>query len=140
MGGGLSLAAAISQSGMAELLAHTLGGLRGVPPLAMTLAIVTLIVFLTELTSNIATTTALIPIIAALGEALGVEPIKLVIPAAMAASCAFMLPVATPPNAVVFGSRLLSIPQMARVGFWLNFVAIGAVTLVSHFAIDLLIF
>lgn len=140
MGGGLSLAAAISQSGMAELLAHTLGGLRGVPALAMTLAIVTLIVFLTELTSNIATTTALIPIIAALGEALGVEPIKLVIPAAMAASCAFMLPVATPPNAVVFGSRLLSIPQMARVGFWLNFVAIGAVTLVSHFAIDLLIF
>ena len=140
MGGGLSLAAAISQSGVAELLAQTLSGLRGVPPLAMTLAIVALIVFLTELTSNIATTTALIPIVAALGEALGVEPMKLVIPAAMAASCAFMLPVATPPNAVVFGSRLLSIPQMARVGFWLNFAAIATVTLVSHLAIDLLLF
>ena len=96
--------------------------------------------FLTELTSNIATTTALIPIVAALGEALGVEPMKLVIPAAMAASCAFMLPVATPPNAVVFGSRLLSIPQMARVGLWLNFAAIATVTLVSHLAIDLLLF
>ena len=139
MGGGLSLAAAIGQSGVAELLAQGLGGLAGVPPLVMTLAVVSLIVFLTELTSNIATTTALIPIIAAMGTALGVEPIKLVIPAAMAASCAFMLPVATPPNAVVFGSRLLTIPQMARVGFWLNFAAIAAVTLVSHFVIDLII-
>jgi|SRR5690606_35886117 len=97
-------------------------------------------VFLTELTSNIATTTALAPMIAALGVALGMEPLKLVIPATMAASCAFMLPVATPPNAVIFGARLLSIPQMARVGFWVNLVAIVAVTLVSHFAIELLLF
>ena len=138
MGGGLALAAAISDSGLAELLAEMLGGLRGVPPLLMTFAIVSLIVFLTELTSNIATTTTVVPIVAALAEALGIEPLRLVIPATMAASCAFMLPVATPPNAVIFGAGMVTIPDMARVGFWLNLLAIGAVTLVGHIALDLL--
>lgn len=140
MGGGLSLATAIGGTGVTQLVAQSLAGMDRWSPLLVTLAIVALIVFLTELTSNIATTTALIPMIAALGVALGMEPLKLVIPATMAASCAFMLPVATPPNAVIFGARLLSIPQMARVGFWVNLVAIVAVTLVSHFAIDLLLF
>lgn len=140
MGGGLSLAAAIGGTGVTQLVAQSLAGMDRWSPLLVTLAIVALIVFLTELTSNIATTTALVPMIAALGVALGMEPLKLVIPATMAASCAFMLPVATPPNAVIFGARLLSIPQMARVGFWVNLVAIVAVTLVSHFAIELLLF
>ena len=140
MGGGLSLAAAIGGTGVTQLVAQSLAGMDRWSPLLVTLAIVALIVFLTELTSNIATTTALVPMIAALGVALGMEPLKLVIPATMAASCAFMLPVATPPNAVIFGARLLSIPQMARVGFWVNLVAIVAVTLVSHFVIELLLF
>ena len=102
----------------------------------MTMIVVTLIMFLTELTSNVATTTALIPIMAAIAEALGMEPLKLVIPATMAASCAFMLPVATPPNAIVFGSGLITIPAMARTGFWLNLTGVLVVTLVCYLALD----
>lgn len=139
MGGGLALAGAIRQNGVAELLAYQLTAIGHVPPLLMTLMIVSLIMFLTELTSNVATTTALIPIVAAIATALGIEPLKLVIPATMAASCAFMLPVATPPNAIVFGSGMITIPAMARVGFWLNLTGIIVVTLLTHFALDLML-
>ena len=139
MGGGLALAGAISQNGVAELLAYQLTAIGEVPPLVMTLMIVSLIMFLTELTSNVATTTALIPIVAAIATALGIEPLKLVIPATMAASCAFMLPVATPPNAIVFGSGMITIPAMARVGFWLNLSGVIVVTLLTHFTLDLML-
>ncbi|HBD12239.1 MAG TPA: anion transporter [Porticoccaceae bacterium] len=136
LGGGLCLAGAIRQNGVAELLALQLTSIGQVPPLVMTMIVVTLIMFLTELTSNVATTTALIPIMAAIAEALGMEPLKLVIPATMAASCAFMLPVATPPNAIVFGSGLITIPAMARTGFWLNLTGVLVVTLVCYLALD----
>lgn len=137
LGGGLCLAGAISQNGVAELLALQLTAIGQVPPLAMTMLVVTLMIFLTELTSNLATTTALIPIIAAIASALGMDPLKLIIPATLAASCAFMLPVATPPNAIVFGSGLISIPAMARTGFWLNVAGILTVSLLCYFALDL---
>lgn len=139
LGGGLCLAGAIRQNGVAELLALQITAIGQVPPLVMTLVVVSLIIFLTELTSNLATTTALIPIVAAIAMALGMEPLKLVIPATIAASCAFMLPVATPPNAIVFGTGLITIPAMARVGFWLNLCGIPIVSLVCYFAIDLLL-
>ena len=137
LGGGLCLAGAIGENGIAELLALQLTAMGQVPPLMMTLVVVTLIIFLTELTSNVATTTALIPIVAAIAIALDMEPLKLVIPATMAASCAFMLPVATPPNAIVFGSGLITIPAMAKVGFWLNLSGILIITMLSYFALDL---
>jgi len=105
----------------------------------MTLMIVSLMIFLTELTSNVATTTALIPIVAAIASALGIEPLKLVIPATMAASCAFMLPAATPPNAIVFGSGMIRIPTMARAGIWLNLAGILTVTVVCHFMLDIVL-
>lgn len=135
-GGGLALAGAISDSGVGELLASTLTGLREVPPLVLTGLVVTLIIFLTELTSNTATTTALVPIFAAVAAGLGLDPVTVVVPAAVAASCAFMLPVATPPNAIVYGSGLITTPRMARAGIWLNLVGIVLVTLVISAALD----
>ncbi len=138
LGGGISLAAAINGNGVSELLASYLEGMQGVHPLIMSFAVVTLIIFLTELTSNVATTTALIPMFAAMAVGLGIAPITIIIPATIAASCAFMLPVATPPNAIVFGSGLLRIPQMAKAGIWLNLIGIFVVTITSHFLIAFL--
>jgi sodium-dependent dicarboxylate transporter 2/3/5 len=127
-GGGLSLAAAVQSNGVGEFLASLVAGLAGTPSLVIVLSVVTGIVFLTELTSNTATTATLIPVLAALAPGLGLEPLTLIVPAALAASCAFMLPVATPPNAIVFGSGLVRIPEMSRAGFWLNWVAIVLIT------------
>ena len=127
-GGGLSLAAAIKATGLALWLGGLLGGLQGLPLILLILSIVTLVVFLTELTSNTATVAALVPVLAALAATSGIEPILLAAPTAMAASCAFMLPVATAPNAVVFASGRITIPQMARSGFVLNVIGSFLVT------------
>jgi sodium-dependent dicarboxylate transporter 2/3/5 len=121
-GGGLSLAAAIQDNGVGELIAAQMAGFAGVPTLLVVAVVVAGVVFLTELTSNTATAATLIPILAALAPGLGIEPLVLAVPAALAASCAFMLPVATPPNAIVFGSGLVTIFEMSRAGFWLNWV------------------
>jgi sodium-dependent dicarboxylate transporter 2/3/5 len=131
-GGGLSLAAAIRAHGVGELLGAQVGALAGVPTILVVLGIVTGIVFLTELTSNTATAAALIPILAGLAPGLGIEPLLLVVPAALAASCAFMLPVATPPNAIVFGSGELTIADMSRAGLWLNLVGIVLITALAY--------
>jgi sodium-dependent dicarboxylate transporter 2/3/5 len=127
-GGGLSLAAAIQANGVGEFLASLAAGLAGTPSLIIVLCVVTGIVFLTELTSNTATTATVIPVLAALAPGLGLEPLTLIVPAALAASCAFMLPVATPPNAIVFSSGLVRMPEMSRAGFWLNWIAIALIT------------
>ncbi|MBL4810247.1 MAG: anion permease [Phycisphaerales bacterium] len=89
----------------------------------------TLIVFLTEITSNTATTSTMLPVLAAAGEGMGIDPTLLVIAAAVSASCAFMLPVATPPNAIVFASGRITIKQMALAGFGLNLICIVIITL-----------
>ena len=91
-----------------------------------------MMIFLTELTSNIATTATMVPILAGLAPALGIHPFMLIVPAAIAASCAFMMPVATPPNAIVFGSGYVTIPQMCKAGLWLNFIGIVLVTLLAY--------
>jgi sodium-dependent dicarboxylate transporter 2/3/5 len=131
-GGGLSLAAAIRTNGVGELLGGQVAGLAGVPPVLIVLGVVAGIVFLTELTSNTATTATLIPVLAALAPGIGLDPLLLIVPAALAASCAFMLPVATPPNAVVFGSGLVSIPEMSRAGLVLNLVAVALIPLLTY--------
>jgi len=131
-GGGLSLAAAIQANGVGLLLASAVGSLAGVPTLWIVLAVVAGIVFLTELTSNTATTATLVPVLAAVAPGLGLDPLALIVPAALAASCAFMLPVATPPNAVVFGSGLIRVEDMSRAGFWLNWIGIGLITALAH--------
>lgn len=127
-GGGLSLARGMSTSGLAGWISDGLTVLGTWPTVLLIACIVAVIIYLTELTSNVATTSAFVPVIGALALGLGLDPILLAAPVAMAASCAFMLPVATPPNAIVFGSGLVSIPQMVRAGLWLNLLSIAVVT------------
>jgi sodium-dependent dicarboxylate transporter 2/3/5 len=131
-GGGLSLAAAIKANGVGELLGNGVSGLGGMPTMLLVVGVVAGMIFLTEITSNTATTATLVPILAGLSGGLRVDPLLLIVPAAIAASCAFMLPVATPPNAVVFGSGRIALPQMARAGLWLNLVGIVLITLLCY--------
>ncbi len=128
-GGGLSLAMAINDSGLAVYLGKALEGLSHLHVIILILMIVLIIIFLTEVTSNTATTSAFLPILASLAIIMGQNPILFALPATLAASCAFMLPVATPPNAIVFSSGKISIPQMARAGLWLNLIFTIVLTL-----------
>ena len=132
-GGGLTIAAGFDQSGLANWLGEQLTGLDGLPAFALLLAVIAIVNFLTELTSNVATAAVFVPVLAALGLALDVEPLLLMAGACVAASCAFMLPVATPPNAVVFGSGYLRISDMVRTGGWLNVLSILLLTVYVHF-------
>ena len=127
-GGGLSLAAAIGAQGVGTWIGSQFAGLGDVPGVVLVASIVALVVFLTELTSNTATTATLVPILAGLAAGLGTHPLLLIVPTAVAASCAFMLPVATPPNAIVFGSGHVTMAQMNRAGLWLNIIGIALVT------------
>lgn len=128
-GGGLSLAAAVQASGLAGWLGNSLAGFANVPPIILILIVVAIIIFLTEIMSNVAAMTTFLPVLGALAMATGVDVRSLIIPCAMAASCAFMLPIATGPNAVVFGMRQFSIGRMMRTGFWLNIACVIIVTL-----------
>jgi len=128
-GGGLALAHAISVNGVDSFIGATFISLRGAPVIIITLAIAAGVIFLTELTSNTAVTSALLPVLAAAAVSMGVDYHVLLLPATLAASCAFMLPVATPPNAIVFSSSAVTIQQMVRAGFWLNLIGIIIITL-----------
>lgn len=130
-GGGLSLAGAVQRTGLAQWIGTNLETLGTLPLFALVLIATAMIVFLTELTSNIATTATFLPVVGAVAIEAGIDPIILTVPITLAASCAFMLPVATPPNAIVFGSGMLGIPCMARAGFALNLIAIVLVSLVA---------
>ncbi len=131
LGGGLSLAAGFADSGLSVWIGGLIGALPFEHPLLPILAVVTLMILLTELTSNMATTATLLPVVASVAAAAGVAPLDLLLPMTLAASCAFMLPVATPPNAIVFSSGLITIPQMVRAGVILNLIGI---VLISGFA------
>ena len=120
IGGGLSLAAAIQKNGVAEWIGGFASGFEWMPTAGLIFLVVLLIIWLTEITSNSATTSTFLPIAAALALALGQPPVVLAAAVALASSCAFMLPVATPPNAIVFGSGLVTLHQMMRAGVWLN--------------------
>lgn len=136
-GGGLTLADAFMSSGLSGWLGEMLTGLAGLPILLVVLAVVAMVIFLTEVTSNTASATLLMPVMASLAIGVGVAPLMLMVPAALAASCAFMLPVATPPNAIVFGSGCVTIQQMVRVGFWLNMGSIVLITLIGFFLLPI---
>ena len=137
-GGGLSLAAAISQSGLALWLGDSLEPIGSFGLFTLLVSIVALVVFLTECTSNTATTATLLPVMAVLAIQLGYNPLQLAAPVALAASCAFMLPVATVPNAIVYASGMLTIPQMIRAGFILNLLSIALISLAALFLVPLL--
>ncbi|MEE8371004.1 MAG: SLC13 family permease [Sphingomonadales bacterium] len=137
-GGGLSLAAAIKATGLAAWMGEGLVGLTTLHLFLLMLALVAMITFLTELTSNTATTAALLPVLGAIAGAGNLDPLLLAVPAAMAASCAFMLPVATAPNAVIFAGGHITIPEMAGAGFRLNLVAIMIITALCYALVPLI--
>ncbi len=130
-GGGLSLARAMERSGLAEWIGGAVAALELMPTFVVIGLVGALFIYLTEVTSNTATSTMAMPVMAGAALGLGVEPLTLMATAALACSMAFMLPVATPPNAIVFGSSYLTIPQMVRAGFWMNLLAVLLVTAVG---------
>jgi len=132
-GGGLSIAAQINSSGLGIWIGEGLSVLSTVPPIFLILAVATLIIFLTEVTSNVATTSTFLPVFGAVAIGIGVLPVSLTVPVCLAASCAFMLPVATPPNAIVYGSGKFTIATMMKAGFALNIIGIFVVTLFAYF-------
>ncbi len=130
--GGICIAKAFQASGLSLLLGDMLTGLAEWPPYLMILLICLTVTFLTEITSNTATTALLMPILAVAGIAAGINPMLLMVPAAISASCAFMLPVATAPNAVVYGSDKFTIKIMAREGFALNVLLAGLISVLTY--------
>jgi sodium-dependent dicarboxylate transporter 2/3/5 len=131
-GGGLSLAMAIQESGLAAWIGNAVTGLRGTSPLLLILIVVTVITLLTEFTSNTATAAAFLPIAASLASGAGISPLVLSVAAGLAASNGFMLPVGTPPNAIVFSSGKLTVPQMARAGLLVDVLFVVLITAVAY--------
>lgn len=132
-GGGLSMAGAINSSGLGGFFGNALSGLGGLPALALIVLIVAIVLFLTEITSNVATASIVAPILGAVALNAGIPLETILIPIALAASCAFMLPMATGPNAVVFSSGHVTMGTMMRAGLGLNLCAIVAVSAIGYF-------
>ena len=137
-GGGLAIAQGFQSSGLATWIAQNMVQLEGFSVFLILLVVIAAVNFLTEITSNLATTAMLLPILAPTAIILGVHPYILMVGATIAASCAFMLPVATPPNAVVFGSGYLKMSDMVRVGVLMNFISIIVILLMVYFVLPIL--
>ena len=135
----MALAKGFVDSGLSTWFGNNLTSLNGLPIILLILSIVTSVNFLTEMTSNLATTAMLLPVLAAIGLEMNIDPLILMISATMAASCAFMLPVATPPNAIVFGAGYLRIPDMIKKGFWLNIISIILISIMVHYFVPMLL-
>jgi len=134
LGGGFALAKSFEQSGLSHAVGEALSGsLHALPPFAMMLVVVLVVTFMTEITSNTATINVLLPLMFSASVAAGIHPLLLALPASLAVSCAFMLPVATPPNAIVFSSGRLRVGEMARAGLLLNLCTVALVTLFTWF-------
>jgi sodium-dependent dicarboxylate transporter 2/3/5 len=131
--GGIAIAKAFSVTGISEAIGESLSGVTRLSIILLIASVALAVTFLTEITSNTATTTLLMPILAAASLGTGFDPALLMLPAALSASCAFMLPVATGPNAIVFGSGKMTVEQMVREGFALNLIGVAVITLVVYF-------
>lgn len=134
-GGGLALAGGFKETGLAEWIGTRFTLIDGISFFVLLLIIIASVNFLTEVTSNVATASMLLPILASVAMKLDLHPFGLMVGATLAASCAFMLPVATPPNAIVFGSGFLQMKDMVKAGFWLNILSIILVTLMVYFVL-----
>lgn len=132
-GGGFALAKGFQVSGLSQTIGETFEFFKGFPPLLLVMIICAGLTFLTELTSNTATTQTLLPILASIAIAMGINPLILMIPATFSASFAFMLPVATPPNAIIFGSGRISINEMVRPGIFINIIGIFVCSLLFYY-------
>lgn len=137
-GGGLAIASGFVGTGLSEWIGTQLMGLEGVSVIVLIFLVTALVLGLTEITSNTATASMMFPIMASLAVALGVHPYALMIAAGVAASCAFMLPVATPPNAAVFGSGYIKIKDMMKAGFALNVFGVVFITLAIYFLLPIM--
>lgn len=137
-GAGLAIAEGFKTTGLAAYIGHQMEVMHSLPLFAVLLLIITIINFLTEITSNTATATMMLPILASLAQALGVHPFGPMLAVCLASSCAFMLPVATPPNAIVFGSGYISMADMVKTGLWLNLLSIAVITLYLYYVLPLL--
>ncbi len=131
-GGGMALAWAIRSSGLSLWIGSELQVLAALPVIVLILLVTTFVIFMTEITSNVATAASVMPVLIALAEGGGIDPVLFAAPVVLAASCAFMLPMATGPNAVVYATGHVTLPQMARSGLRLNLIAIGAITAFSY--------
>jgi sodium-dependent dicarboxylate transporter 2/3/5 len=131
-GGGFALAKGFQVSGLSAFIGNKFAGLSGTPPFLMVIVICLTITFLTELTSNTATTEMILPILASVAVAMKVNPLLLMIPATLSASCAFMMPVATPPNAIIFGSGRIKISEMARTGVIINCIGVVVISTIFY--------
>lgn len=138
-GGGISLGRAVSRTGLSEWLGDQLGVLSGAPTLLIIFVVVALVIYLTEVTSNVATMTTLAPVLGAFALAVGAAPESFLAPAAVAASCAFMLPVATAPNAIVYASGHLTVGDMIRAGAWINLGGLVIIALVGAYLAPLVL-
>jgi sodium-dependent dicarboxylate transporter 2/3/5 len=127
-GGGFALATGFKESGLSDWFGQQLAALSGVPPFVLVLVVCLTITFLTELTSNMATTEVVLPVLAAMAVAIETDPLLLMVPATLSASCAFMLPVATAPNAIAFGTGEVRIVDMMRYGILLNLLGVVLIT------------
>jgi len=130
--GGIAIAKAFVVTGISHALGDQLAGLTALPVFLIMVVICLAVTFLTEITSNTATTTLLMPILAAAGLGAGIDPALLMVPATLSASCAFMLPVATAPNAIIFGTGRLTVRQMAREGFSLNLLGVLIISSICY--------
>ena len=137
-GGGMALANGFESSGLAQWIGGQMTTFAGLTTIILVLLLIAAVNFLTEITSNLATTAMLLPVLAPMALTVDIHPFVLMVGAAVAASCAFMLPVATPPNAVVFGSGYLRIPDMVNKGFVMNMISIIILTLFVYFVLPLL--
>lgn len=137
-GGGMALAVGFQTSGLALWIGEQLKALDTVPLIVLLLIVIASINFITEITSNLATTALMLPVLASLANAIDVHPFFLLVGATVAASCAFMLPVATPPNAIVFGSGYLKIEDMLKKGLLMNIISIFILTLMVYYILPLL--
>lgn len=137
-GGGMALAKGFDSSGLAVWIGNQLTSLETFPFILLLLILIASVNFLTEITSNLATTAMILPVLVSLSSVINIHPYFLLIGATVAASCAFMLPVATPPNAVVFGSKLLTINDMVKKGFWMNLISIFVLTILVYLLVPIL--
>ncbi|MFN2564528.1 MAG: SLC13 family permease, partial [Gemmatimonadaceae bacterium] len=130
-GGGLSLANGIQQTGLAVTIGKSTAAAGAMPIALVVLVVTALVVFLTELTSNTAVAAALLPVVTSLAVAIGGDPMLLAVPMVLAASCGFMMPVGTPPNAMVYGTGRIRMPEMLRAGLATNLLFIALITVVT---------
>jgi sodium-dependent dicarboxylate transporter 2/3/5 len=138
-GGGLAIAVGFRETGLAEWAGDALSSLEQYHFAIILFSVIVMVNFFTEITSNVATSAVMMPILAALSQSIGVHPFGLMMGASIASSCAFMLPVATPPNAIVYSSNYLSIGDMVRAGFWMNMMSSSLLFLFIYFVLPVIL-